>query len=123
MQSRKEMESKLEAAKEQMGNTKLGFWRGVKQQENVNENENFGRGSDWDDKKMVGAQDREELGRIMRRSMSPYCTSVTIFTTKYVSTCHMNIYIVYRNMDMSIYDAVYWIFVYMDTYIAFCYRC
>ena len=42
------------------------------------------------------------------------CTSVTIFTTKYVSTCHMNIYIVYRNMDMSISDAVYWIFVYMD---------
>jgi hypothetical protein len=42
------------------------------------------------------------------------CTSVTIFTTKYVSTCHMNIYIVYRNMDITISDAVYWIFVYMD---------
>jgi hypothetical protein len=42
------------------------------------------------------------------------CTSVTIFTTKYVSTCHMNIYIVYRNMNMSISDAVYRIFGYMD---------
>ncbi len=44
------------------------------------------------------------------------CTSLPIFTTKYVSTCHMNIDIVYRNINMSISDAVYGTFGYMDIY-------
>jgi hypothetical protein len=55
---------------------------------------------------------REGVGVRVGQTMET-CTSVTIFTTKYVFSCHINIYIVYRNMNMSISDAVYRIFGYM----------